>query len=179
MPGSPLNKKKRHYVDNKKFYAEIVKYKQSLYEAEESGEEKPRIPDYLGECLYKIATNLSYSPKFIGYSYREEMVADALETMVLYFDRFNEKKYNNPFAYYTQIGWYSFLRRIHKEQRNQYINYKMIERELINDSLVNRGAYDTGGVGNLIVDFDNDNINSFIQNYEDKLEEKKEKSRTK
>ena len=107
MPRSKA--KPEHYVDNKKLYAEMQVYLNAVKEAEEAGDEKPRIPEYIGECLLKISNRLSTRPNFINYTYRDEMISDGIENCVNYIGNFNPEKSTNPFAYFTQIIYYAFL----------------------------------------------------------------------
>ena len=120
--------KSEHYVDNKKLYAEMVEYLGSVKEAEESGDDKPRIPEYIGECLLKISTRLSTKPNFINYPFRDEMIADGIENCLMYAHNFNPEKSTNPFSYFTQMIYYAFLRRIEKEKKQNYIKYKLMEQ---------------------------------------------------
>ena len=115
-----------HYVNNKEFLAAMIERRSQIKEAEERGEDPPRVSNYIGECIYKIATHLSYKPNFINYSYREEMISDGIENCLQYLDNFNPEKSNNPFAYFTQIIYYAFLRRIAKEKKQTYIRGKLI-----------------------------------------------------
>lgn len=121
-------KKKEHYLDNKEFLSALIDYKtQSIY-AKQKGLPKPRISNYLGECFLKIATHLSYRPNFINYMYKEDMISDGIENCVQYIDRFDHNKSSNPFAYFTQIVFYAFLRRIAKEKRQMEIKEKMVDK---------------------------------------------------
>ena len=122
-------KKKEHYVDNKKFLAELIIYRQQIAEAEEAGDPKPRVSNYIGECFLKIATHLSYRPNFINYMYRDDMIGDGIENCIQYIHNFDPEKSNNPFAYFTQIVYYAYLRRIAKEKRQQSIREKILERK--------------------------------------------------
>ena len=122
-------KKKEHYVDNKKFLAELIIYRQQITEAEEAGDPKPRVSNYIGECCLKIATHLSYRPNFINYMYREDMIGDGIENCIQYIHNFDPEKSKNPFAYFTQIVYYAYLRRIAKEKRQQSIREKILERK--------------------------------------------------
>ncbi len=115
---------KVHYVDNKRFFAEMVAYKTAV---EKSGDDLP-IPDYLGECILKIAQGLSFRPNFINYTYREEMVSDGIENCIRYFRNFDPKKSKNPFSYFTQICYFAFIRRIAKEKVQVAIREKVIDR---------------------------------------------------
>jgi hypothetical protein len=116
-----------HYVNNKDFLAAIVEMREKKKEAEEKGLPKPIISNYIGECILKIATHLSYKPNFIGYSYRDDMILDGIENCIQYIDNFDPSKSSNPFAYFTQIIYYAFLRRIAKEKKQSYIKGKLIQ----------------------------------------------------
>jgi len=116
-----------HYVNNKDFLAAIVEMKEKVKHAEENGLPKPIISNYIGECILKIATHLSYKPNFIGYSYRDDMILDGIENCIQYIDNFDPSKSSNPFAYFTQIIYYAFLRRIAKEKKQSYIKGKLIQ----------------------------------------------------
>jgi len=114
-----------HYVDNKEFYQKISEYKKSVLAAQEEGRDKPPVTDYLGECFIKIANHLSMKSNFINYTFRDEMVLDGIENCLTYIDNFDPEKSKNPFAYFTQITYYAFLRRIQKEKDmiNKKIKY--------------------------------------------------------
>jgi len=116
-----------HYVDNKEFLAEMIKWKKRYNAAEESGRKKPPISDYIAESFLKIAEHLSYRPNFMKYPYREEMVGDGVENCLMYAHNFDPNKSKNPFSYFTQIIYFAFLRRIEKEKKQSYIKYKIME----------------------------------------------------
>ena len=115
-----------HYVNNKEFTAAIIEHNSACRLADKKGLEKPKISEYIGECIYKIATRLSTKPNFINYSYRDEMICDGIENCLQYIENFNEEKSNNAFAYITQIIYFAFLRRIQKEKKQQAIKQKAI-----------------------------------------------------
>jgi DNA-directed RNA polymerase specialized sigma24 family protein len=119
--------KKQHYVDNKLFFAEMQKWKEEIAEQEEVDDLPPMVTEYMGECFYKIATHLSYRPNFINYTYREEMIGDGIENCIRYAKNFNPDKSKNPFAYFTQIIYYAFIRRITKEKKQTSIKQKIID----------------------------------------------------
>ena len=121
-------KKKEHYVNNADFLAAIIKYKEKVKLAEEQGQPKPRVNNYIGGCFLKIATHLSYRPNFINYMYKDDMVCDGIENCIQYIDNFDPAKSKNPFAYFTQIVYYAFLRRIAKEKRQLDIKEKILEK---------------------------------------------------
>ena len=114
-----------HYVNNKEFTAAIIEHNSACRLADKKGLEKPKISEYIGECIYKIATRLSTKPNFINYSYRDEMICDGIENCLQYIENFNEEKSNNAFAYITQIIYFAFLR-IQKEKKQQAIKQKAI-----------------------------------------------------
>jgi len=120
-------RKKQHYVDNEKFLVVMTDYREKYLQAKDDEEELPIIPDYAGECFLKIAERLSHRPNFINYAFREEMVSDGIENCVMYAGNFNPEKSTNPFAYFTQIIYFAFLRRIEKEKKQLYIKYKTME----------------------------------------------------
>ena len=123
-----VRKRSEHYVNNKEFLYAIVQYKADIKEAEAKGEPKPVIPRYLGECFMKIARHLSYKPNFVNYMFKEDMISDGIENCVQYINNFNPEKSSNPFAYFTQIIHYAFLRRIQKEKKQLEIKTKIIEK---------------------------------------------------
>ena len=129
-------KKAVHYVNNKEFLAAIVERKELIAEAEAADEPVPQISNYLGECILKIANHLSYRPNFINYTYREEMISDGIENCLQYIDRFNPEKSSNPFAYFTQIIYYAFVRRIQKEKKQQMIKEKILKQSGIEQTIV-------------------------------------------
>ena len=121
-----MKKKSEHYVDNKQFLQAMIEYKKSCVLAESKNELKPPVSNYIGECFLKIANHLSYRPNFINYTYKEEMISDGIENCLQYVSNFNPDKSNNPFAYFTQIIYYAFIRRIQKEKKQQTIKRKLI-----------------------------------------------------
>lgn len=172
-----VKKKKNHYVDNVRFFNEIMEYKKQCKEALDQGKEKPRVSEYIGKCIYLIAENLSHKPRFMNYSFREELVSDAIENCFLYFDNFNPEKSENPFAYFTQIIYFAFHRRISREEKNRYIIYKKFQESVLDTS-----------DASLMVDSDDnhlisttmyDNLNEFIKKFETREAEKKKKRKEK
>lgn len=181
-----MNKKKRtpklaktseYYVDNKLFYQKIVERKLLIKIAQEQGLPIPKISDYLGECLYKIVTRFATRYNWIRYSYIEEMIGDALENVILYFDKFDPDKFNNPHAYFTKITEFAFIRRISKEKKQKYTQYKyFLSTDLSMD--LNESEMFSDQVGDFMFQKENlfENLNLFVDNYEQKELEKKEKA---
>ena len=163
-----------HYVDNKTLYKVMVEFKQAVNEAEETEDPPPLIPDYVGSCLLKIANRLSTKPNFINYTFREEMVSDGIENCINYINNFDPKKSQNPFAYFTQIIYYAFLRRIQKEKKQLYIKHKSIENSQLFDGFTDPidGSITTVS-GNLIET--TDYMKDFVKNFEKKEQDRKKK----
>ncbi len=121
-------KKSEHYVNNKELLEALIVYKEKVAIAKEKDLPKPRITNYLGSCFLKIATHLSYKPNFVNYMFRDDMISDGIENCVQYIHNFDPEKSRNPFAYFTQIIHYAFLRRIQKEKKQLDIKNKIIEK---------------------------------------------------
>jgi len=122
-----MPRKKQHYVNNEQFLIVMRDYRENYLKSKDDETTPPQIPDYAGECFLKIAERLSHRPNFINYAFREEMVSDGIENCVMYASNFNPEKSTNPFAYFTQIIYYAFLRRIEKEKKQLYIKYKTMD----------------------------------------------------
>jgi hypothetical protein len=126
----PMGKRttKENYVNNREFLDALMVYRQQVAAAKEADLPKPKVPNYIGECFLKIATHLSYKPNFVNYMFREDMICDGIENCLQYIDNFNPEKSTNPFAYFTQIIYYAFLRRIQREKKQLEIKTKILER---------------------------------------------------
>ena len=160
---------KAHYVNNVEFYEAIKEYQIKVQESKEAGQERPRVTNYLGECILKIATHLSYKPNFINYSYREDMILDGVENCLQYFTNFDPTKSKNPFAYFTQIIYYAFLRRIAKEKKQTFIKNKII-MEMPYDAFELQAHDEDGSYANAYLDFLQNN-----SDFEDPYAKKKAK----
>ena len=193
-----MNKKKTKaptsYIDNITFSNSLIEYKRLSKEHKASGfVGRPQIPEYLGKCFLMIAEHLSYSPKFISYSYRDEMVSDGVENCLMYLENFNpdaiskNKKGNNfgnktkgPFPYFTMIIYYAFLRRIHKEKKQHYVKAKSMENfhasnEITIEDLETLGKVDSGQFKYKNSSDLYSNISEFIANFEEVAKSKKDK----
>ena len=162
--------KQKHYINNADFLKALVDYKEECKTAEKDGKPEPKIPNYIGECFMKIAEGLSHKPNFINYTYRDEMIADGIENCLMYFNNFDPSKSNNPFAYFTQIIYYAFLRRIQKEKKQLYVKYKATEQAGILDEF--EMFESESGVMKQFELYDN--IAEFIETYEDAKQAKKD-----
>ena len=154
---------KRHYVNNKDFYAAIIAY-QKLY----AENQKTKIPDYIGACILKICERLSTKPNFFGYTYRDEMVSDGIENCIMAIRGFDPTKSTNPFAYFTQIAWNAFIRRISREKKQTYIKHKNMQ----NNNVFNDLAAEDVVILQLKSNEFSDDI---IRNFETKIELTKSK----
>jgi hypothetical protein len=170
-----VNMKKTHYVNNKDFLKVLVEYKEKCRLAKEHDKPKPPIPNYIGECFLKIAEGYSHRPNFINYTYREEMISDGIENCLMYFENFDPNKSSNPFAYFTQIIHYAFLRRIDKEKKQLYVKYKSTEHIGIMDEF-EMLEFDDGTSRQFEL---YDNISEFIHNYEETRKKKKKANKPK
>lgn len=172
--------KSNHYVDNELFLKEMTLYRKSVLDAREADKDKPRVPNYIGLCLFKIATHLARKPNFANYSFREDMVSDGVENCLLYIDNFDPEKSTNPFAYFTQIIYYAFLRRIQKEKKQMYIKYKAMENEVVSTMIENNGDDAvTANINGMIHDaYAEEFIRDFIEAFE-ATEKKKSSSKKK
>ena len=136
-----MKKKTEYYVNNKEFLEAITVYRNSVIKARDNDDTRPRVPNYIGECFLKIATHLSYKPNFVNYMFREDMICDGIENCLQYIDNFDPTKSSNPFAYFTQIIYYAFLRRIQKEKKQMEIKNKILEKSGY-DEVMHTDTYD-------------------------------------
>ena len=166
-----MSDKDSHYVDNQKFLEAMSEWKEQIKVAEETGESKPPVSEYIGECFLLIAERLSMRANFINYPFREEMVGDAIENCLMYASNFDPAKSKNPFSYFTQIIYYAFLRRIQKEKKQMYIRFKSSQ------VMVASGGTYSGDEVNLNLNTNVDYMNSFVQDYEDKIAKDKAKKK--
>ena len=128
-----MKKKNEHYVDNSKFLEAMREYKILCEDAKKNDKEKPLVTNYIGGCFLKIANHLSYRPNFINYTYRDDMISDGIENCLQYLDNFDPEKSKNPFAYFTKIIYYAFIRRIQKEKKQVEIKQKLLHDSNFDD----------------------------------------------
>ena len=142
----------QHYVDNKKFLEAMVIYKEKVHNAKENNKTKPDVTNYIGECFLKIANHLSYRPNFINYTYRDDMISDGIENCLQYMNNFNPEKSTNPFAYFTQIIYYAFIRRIQKEKKQTLVKQKLIANAGV-ENIMDQHAGDDSQYRSQLLDF--------------------------
>lgn len=174
-----------HYVNNAEFSQAVVDYVKTVNEAKEKGEPLPVVPDYVAICFLKIAENLSHKSNFIRYTYREEMVMDAVENCLKAIENYNINATTrtgkpNAFAYFTQIIWYAFLRRIQKEKKQQDIKQKYMSQSGVEAFILVGDNEGSQTVANNFVDVLRDRIEK-VKIYDQDVKEytKKEKARRK
>lgn len=165
--------KQKHYINNADFLKALVEYKEACKIATKEKKNLPPIPNYIGECFMKIAEGLSHKPNFINYTYRDEMISDGIENCLQYFNNFDPSKSKNPFAYFTQVIYFAFLRRISKEKKQLYVKYKATEQIGILDEFEMMEFED--GTNKQFELYDN--ISEFIENYEVAKKTKKESAK--
>ena len=172
-----MKRTKKNYINNPEFLEAVVAYKKLCVEAENSGDDLPQIPNYIGECIFKISTRLASRPNFSGYSYKDDMISDGLENAIQALGNFDPEKSSNPFAYFTQIIWYAFLRRIEKEKKQLYVKHKVVENSMLTGTAIEKKAGDSGEAA--FIDLNNDYMNNFVQTFEDAMDRKKEAKKEK
>jgi hypothetical protein len=167
QPNSVKKKKPTNYIDNKKFYTEMVIYRRLCDEAVAAGAPRPIVSRYIGECIMMIATRLATRPNFAGYSYKDEMISDGIENCLAYIHNFNPEKSTNPFAYFTQIIYYAFLRRIQKEKKQLYIKHKSFENSIIMNTLVDMAPEDKSHYSSAFINV-SEKLGELVEKFETK-----------
>ena len=168
---------KAHYVDNAKFLEEMIEYKKQYQISKDNDEELPIISEYLGSVFLKIAQRLSFRPNFINYAFKNDMISDGIENCLHYIHNFNPEKSSNPFAYFTQIIYYSFIRRIQKEKKQLYIKYKSMQNYEISPEYVEYMNYDEDF--KTVTDFKNSDFRVVVDEFVDNFEKSKKKKAAK
>jgi DNA-directed RNA polymerase specialized sigma24 family protein len=164
---------KNHYVNNEDFLQAMIEFKENCELAKVAGKPRPVIPDYIAKCIMMIAEKLSRKPNFYSYTFREDMVGDAIKNCILYIDNFDPTIGRNPFAYFTQIIYFAFIQRINKERKQLYVKYKSTEElSILGDyEQFELSEMDGEGEGRQFELYEN--ISEFIDNYEEKNNIKK------
>jgi hypothetical protein len=163
-----------YYIDKKKLYSAMVDYKQSIYRASNlPPEQKPRIPAYIGECILLLCKKIASLRNFAGYPFREDMEGDGYENVCKYIDNFNEKKYNDPYAYFTQIIMFAYIRRIKAEKMHLYVKQKTLENTYTFGILEEGQMLGVDLSQQLAGDIDNEYMNNLVVEFEKQIAEKK------
>ena len=159
-----------NYINNKTLYSAIIQHKNSVEDAERQNLPKPKVSNYIGESILLICNNLAKKPNFSGYTYKQDMISDGIMDCISAVDNFNPDKTNNPFAYFTQIAWNAFLRRIQKEKKQTYIKHKNYENSVL---LEEHWEHSTMQLNS------NEYSDEVVRNYENKLTKVKKPSKLK
>jgi len=168
---------KVHYVDNALFLEAMIEYKKQWQISKDNDEELPIISEYLGSVFLKIAQRLSFRPNFINYAFKNDMISDGIENCLHYIHNFNPEKSSNPFAYFTQIIYYAFIRRIQKEKKQLYIKYKSMQNYEISPEYVEYMNYDEDF--KTTTDFKNSDFRVVVDEFVDNFEKSKKKKAAK
>lgn len=140
-----------HYIDNQKFLAALIEHRKKVQTALQANKPKPQISNYIGDCFIKIARHLSYKNNFINYSFKDEMISDGIENCLAVVDNFNPEKSKNPFAYFTQIIFFAFVRRIQKEKKQLDTKYRFIDQLDVTEMITQ--AHDAGDFSNQFLEY--------------------------
>ncbi len=167
---STTSKDTNPYVNNKEMLANIIAYKKQVRAAKKAKLPKPKISDSIGKQIWLIAENLSHKPNFSQYTFVDDMIGDAIENCIMYFDNFNPKTSKYPFAYFSKITFYAFVRRIQREKKALYSKYKMTQ---ILGILHEAEFQDEDNPGEQFEMYEN--INDFIAKFEESRRKAKEK----
>ena len=168
---------KIHYVDNAKFLEAMIEYKREYNKAKEDDTRLPQISEYLGSVFLKIAQRLSFRPNFINYAFKNDMISDGIENCLHYIHNFNPEKSNNPFAYFTQIIYYAFIRRIQKEKKQLYIKYKSMQNYEIAPEYMDQEKSNNNFVS--LSDYENSDFKIMVDDFVDTFEKSKKKKAVK
>ena len=168
---------KAHYVDNAKFLEAMIEYKREYYKSKESDTDLPMISEYLGSVFLKIAQRLSFRPNFINYAFKNDMISDGIENCLHYIHNFNPEKSNNPFAYFTQIIYYAFIRRIQKEKKQLYIKYKSMQNYSTAPEYMDQEKSNNNFVS--LSDYENSDFKVMVDDFVDTFEKSRKKKAVK
>ena len=170
-------KNKAHYVDNSEFLEAMIVYKKEYDDAIKNEKPLPIISEYLGSVFLKIAQRLSFRPNFMNYAFKNDMISDGIENCLHYIHNFNPEKSNNPFAYFTQIIYYAFIRRIQKEKKQLYIKYKSMQNYEIVPEYMDQENSNNNFIS--ISDYKNSDFKVMVDDFVDNFEKSKKKKAVK
>lgn len=165
---------KNHYINNKEFYAAIAEYHSRCLTLVAEGKQKPRIPEFIGKCILQIATNLGRKRQYSGYAYLDEMIADACSQCVRYLHIFDPARSTNPFSFFTQCCYHSFIHRIGVEKKQLYIKIKSVVESPVLGETANTEEGDHS-LDNIEAAFEN--MHQFVGEYEDKHNLRKQRKK--
>ena len=149
-----------HYINNADFLAALIDHREKVQTARAANKPTPPVSNYIGDCFIKIARHLSYKSNFINYSYKDEMISDAIENCLAVVDNFDPAKSKNPFAYFTQITFFAFVRRINREKKQMATKFRYIDQLDINEIVTQ--DHDNGEFQNQFLEY----LKTQMDNYE-------------
>ena len=155
-----MAKQPTHYINNQEFLAALLEHKAKVDAARADNQDPPPISNYLGDCFIKIARHLSYKSNFINYSYKDEMISDAIENCLAVVNNFDPAKSKNPFAYFTQITFFAFVRRIQREKKQMATKFRYIDQLDVNELVTQE--HDNGEFQNQFLEY----LKTQMDNYE-------------
>lgn len=167
------DQEKVHYVNNKEFLKHIKEHAKNVRRCKRNKLPPPQVTDFIAICISNIANKLANRPNFINYTFREDMISDGIENCLQYINNFNPKKSNNPFAYFTQIIYFAFVRKIQKEKRQLYTKFKMAENTMLHEV----PEMEHGGTSKYGSDHSDAFMREFMENFEKGRENKKTKAK--
>lgn len=166
--------KSKHYVDNEKFYNAMVERKKQVDDAKDAGVSPPKVSDYIGECIMKIAVHLTHRPNFNNYSFKDDMVMDGIENCLKYIDNFDADKYDSPFSYFNRVIWQAFVRRIDKEKKGLYAKCKFfVEKTTLVENSATQES-DPSSYIPLMNEWSDEYVSRIIDDFEDRKQKKKD-----
>ena len=168
---------KLHYVDNAVFLEAMIVYKKEYDDAIKNEKDLPIISEYLGSVFLKIAQRLSFRPNFINYAFKNDMISDGIENCLHYIHNFNPEKSSNPFAYFTQIIYYAFIRRIQKEKKQLYIKYKSMQNYETTPEYMDQEKSNNNFIS--LSDYDNSDFKVMVDDFVDTFEKSRKKKAVK
>jgi len=159
----------KNYINNKTLYTSMIEHRTKLNSALADNKPKPQVSNYIGQSILLICNNLAKKPNFSGYTYKQDMISDGIIDCIAAVDNFDPDRTNNPFAYFTQIAWNAFIRRIQKEKKQTYIKHKNFENSFLMNELWNDSE-------NIHLK-SNEYSSEVVRSYENKLTKTKKQSK--
>lgn len=163
-------KKRKPFIDNKRLYTDLVRYRSVCEDADRDGKDRPRIPDAIGADLQKIVHRLGLMPNFAKYPFWEEMIDDGLENCIYAVDKFDPDRSTYPFSFFSQVAYNAFIRRINKEKKQLYIKHKLLEQFVVSN------MHDVGLDQGAVEALDNPYMNELVRKFEATEAAKRDKS---
>lgn len=159
---------KHQYVNGKEFFVMLKAYHESYLLSVENQTDKPLVSNEIAGAIVQICNRLSNSFNFIGYSYKDEMIADGIFKCLDKVHRFDPAISQNPFGFFSQLAYNAFINRIKIEQKQASIRARLINEKVTSD-FVEQSLENDVDATNAFVGFLKDN-NIFVDYYEERKE---------